>query len=388
MSFSRTSFSSLILAVAISGMSQGLIIPLLTILLANRGISSLANGFNATALYLGILLASPWMDIPLRRLGYRKTLLIGLLLVTFSTLLFPLFRSYSIWFGLRFILGIGDVWLNYASQMWVTAISPPNRRGRNLSIYGLAYGLGFSIGPQGILLLPWGVFAPFLAISVIYVVAFILIGRLPNSYPESFTPSAQQENRYISVMRLAWIALLPAFLYGFMEATLNNSFPIYILRLGLAKDWIPLLLFTFTAGSLVLQLPLGVWSDRIGRQKVMLGCAAVGTLMFALFPLIGHSFWSMAILFAVAGGVVGSFYSLGMAFATDILQPKLVPTFGILAGIYYSLASILAPGVNGFILDHLPPGLIFATLALLLALFCGAGFFFRAPQLQSSADGS
>lgn len=169
---SRFTFLTLILVVSIAGMSQGLTLPLLSILLEKEGVSAVVNGFNAAGLYLGILLISPFLEIPLRRFGYRKTILLGLLLVSVSSLLFPLTRGLTVWFILRMVLGIGDSALHYASQMWVTKLAPPERRGRDISIYGFAYGTGFSIGPLGMLLLPYGIWAPFLAIAVFYAAAF------------------------------------------------------------------------------------------------------------------------------------------------------------------------------------------------------------------------
>ncbi len=381
----RFTFISLILVVAIAGLSQGLTIPLLTILLEDRGVSSLANGFNATALYLGILLVSPFMQIPLRKYGYRNTILGGLALVTGASVLFPVFQSFAAWFALRLLLGIGDVSLHYTSQIWVTNMSGARHRGRNLSLYGLAFGTGFSIGPMGIYLLKFGVAVPFAAICLVYVLAFGMLSLVKNQYPEQIEEVDKPSDRYLAVVRLSWLALIPSFVYGFMEATLNNSFPIYALRLGLTRDTVPILLFSFTLGSLILQLPLGTWSDRVGRKRVIMFCAAAGGIIFFLVPSSGNSFRLLVLLFAAAGGVVGSFYSLGLAFAGDLLPGRMIPTAGIIMGMNYSAACILAPMANGAILDYLSPGLMFVVLGGLLSLFTMLGLTFR-PKGQTLAQ--
>jgi MFS family permease len=374
---SRFTFYVLILVVAIAGMSQGLTLPLLSILLEKQGISSVANGFNAAALYIGILFVSPWLELVLRRFGYRTTIIAGMVLVTVTTLLFPVFQNYLVWFWLRFLLGIGDSALHYASQMWVTAISPPERRGRDISLYGFAYGAGFSVGPLGMLLLPLGAWAPFLAVSLFYAVSFYLLGRLQNTYPQVHEKSANTANRYSTVLRWGWLALLPPFLYGYMEATLNVNFPVYALRNGISTEWVSLILPAFVIGSLALQLPLGRWSDRIGRQKLMMGTAAVGAVMFFLFPLAGTDVWWMMLFSAIVGAAVGSFYSLGLALAADILPGSMVPTAGIMAGMNFSIASIMAPNFNGWLIDRFWQGSMFWVMSILLALFTVSGFFFR-----------
>lgn len=367
---------SLVTVVAIAGASQGLTMPLLSIMLEQKGLSAFANGFNAASMYIGILLISPWVEILLRRYGYRTIIVSGLILVTTSTILLPMTSGFAIWFILRLLMGVGDSALHFASQIWVTAITPAATRGRSLSIYGLAYEIGFGIGPLGILLLPYGEWAPLAAVSVLYTGAFFMLSTLQNECPEP-APTKGTKSRYLSVFRIGWLALIPSFLYGYLEASLNGSFPVYALRVGLAEDWIPIILPSFVIGSLVLQLPLGTLSDRIGRKKVMLICAITGGAAFILFPSVSGQPIGMMILLAVAGAVDGSFYSLGLAFAADILPAGMVPTAGIIAGMNFSIVSILAPNVNGFLIDHANPDAMFVVIGGMLSLFAGASFFFR-----------
>lgn len=307
MSASRYTFWVLILVVAIAGLSQGLSIPLLAVLLEQQGISSLVNGLNAAALYIGMVLISPFMEIPLRKLGYRTTIICGLVLVTIATALIPLFSHLAVWFVLRFLMGVGDSALHYSSQMWVTKISSPETRGRDLSAYGLAYGVGFSAGPLGLNLLPLGLWVPFGMLLILYAVGFFLLARMKNDYPEVIVQTEKKENKYATVLRIGWLALIPSFLYGFMETSLNGSFPVYALRTGISLEWVSIILPSFVVGSILLQMPLGTLSDRLGRKRVMTVCAIIGGIAFFLFPLSGENVWFMMLLLAIAGAAVGSF---------------------------------------------------------------------------------
>lgn len=386
---SRFLFWSLIVVVVVAGANQGLTLPLLAVLLEEQGVSSMANGLNAAAMYIGTLLVAPWWEMPLRKWGYRTLIVFGLVLVTVSTLLLPLLDGLVIWFLLRLVMGMGDSALHYASQMWITATSPAERRGRDISLYGLAYGVGFSIGPLGLNLLSLGRWAPFVALAVLYAVAFVMVFLLPNAYPRAIAASGghKRENRYVQVVRLAWLALIPSFLYGYMEASLNGSFPIYALRMGVSPEWLSLILPSFVVGSLFLQLPLGTLSDRIGRKQVMMVCAAVGGLAFCLFPLLGQTPALMMLLLAVAGAAVGSFYSLGLAFAADLLPLGLIPTAGAIAGINFGLGSIIGPYVNGYMIDHIAPQMMFWLMGGLLACFALSCLVFRTRQVVCSEAG-
>lgn len=55
-------FRILVALVLISGFSQGMLLPLIAVILEQKGISSSVNGLHATGLYIGVLLASPFME--------------------------------------------------------------------------------------------------------------------------------------------------------------------------------------------------------------------------------------------------------------------------------------------------------------------------------------
>ena len=384
MSSSRYTFWVLILVVAIAGLSQGLSIPLLAVLLEKQGVSSVMNGLNAAALYIGMVLVSPLLEIPLRRIGYRSTILWGMLLLTVATGLIPLFSHLAVWFVLRMLMGIGDTSLHYSSQMWVTKIASPQTRGRDLSLYGLAYGVGFSIGPLGLNLLPLGLWVPFGVLLILYAIAFLLILRIQNEFPEAIVQAEKKQKKYATVLRIGWLSLIPSFLYGFMETSLNGSFPVYALRTGLSIEWVSLILPAFVVGSIILQMPLGTLSDRIGRRQVMLACAIVGGVAFFLFPLAGENVWLMMLLLAIAGAAVGSFYSLGLAYSADILPAAMVPTAGIIAGINFGVASILAPNVNGVLMEWWEPWTMFWVMGALLVVFAAACLFAKNSKSQDT----
>jgi MFS family permease len=324
-----------------------------------------------------------FIEIPLRRYGYKKVMGAGILLVTAATLMFSFTHLFAIWFILRLLVGVGDSALHYASQLWIVSSSPPERRGRYISYYGMAYGVGFSIGPLGINLLPYGQAVPFMASSAFFMLVFFLLLRIPNEMPER-SSKEQKGNRYISTYRMAWFALVPSLLFGLMEATMNSNFPVYGLRIGLDRESISVLLPAIGLGSLILQLPLGIWSDRVGRQKVLMLCGFCGSLAFLAVPLAGNQMVWLFLLFMLAGGLVGSFYSLGLAYAADLLPRAILPTANVIASIQFSIGSILGPGLGGFGIEFLSPGSVFIMLGSAYMLFTLLGFRFHGQQERST----
>src|SRR5690625_3771667 len=135
----------LIALVAISGFSQGMLLPLIAIILEQNGVSASANGIHATALYIGVLIASPFMEKPLQKLGFKPIIAIGGVLVFISLALFPVWNALWFWFILRMIIGIGVHMLHFGTQIWITTTVSEAIRGRSIAFCGLSFGLGFTL---------------------------------------------------------------------------------------------------------------------------------------------------------------------------------------------------------------------------------------------------
>lgn len=76
-------------------------------------------------------------------------------------MLFPAWFSLTFWFVLRLVIGVGDHMLHFSSQTWIGAMTAPEKRGRNMAIYGLFFSLGFAVGPQLVNLTHIGTAVPF-----------------------------------------------------------------------------------------------------------------------------------------------------------------------------------------------------------------------------------
>ena len=378
-------FGIVILVVVIAGISQGLLLPLLTILLERAGVSSGANGFNAAALYIGTFLTMLVIEKPVRKFGYKRVIVFGVLAVACASALFPIWHSIAVWFALRMLVGVGDSALHYASQLWITSNSPAEKRGRNISFYGMAYGTGFSVGPLGIHLLSYGNWVPFAALGACLVIALLLLWRLPHDYPPQQEKTEGSGARYASVLRMAWFALLPAFLYGYMEASMNSNFPVYGMRTGLSVEDVALLLPAVGIGGLLLQLPLGIWSDRIGRKPVLMIAGLGGGLAFLAVPFCGDNKGALLVLLLVAGGLVGSFFSLGLAYAADIVPKPMIATANVIASIHFSLGSIAGPNLGGLAIQYASPAWMFYLLGGMFLLLFVAGLRFQGRKQQEES---
>ncbi|MGG0249337.1 MFS transporter [Peribacillus frigoritolerans] len=365
-------FSVLILIVGISGFSQGMLLPIIAIIFENDGISSSLNGFHAASLYIGILLISPFMEAPLRKYGYKPLIIFGGITVILSLALFPVWKSFWFWFVLRFFIGIGDHTLHFATQTWITAISPIKKRGRNLAIYGLFFSLGFMVGPLMTKLLEINQSLPFIITSILSLLAWSAVFLIRNELPEqddsestSFLGTLQ---RFTKVSRIAWVAFLLPFTFGVLEASLNSNFPVFALRSGIDLTAVSIIIPAFSAGTLLTQIPLGMISDRFGRRKILLTILFSGFAIFTLAGIYSDSVLGLFICFMFGGMMVGSTFSLGISYMADLLPRNLLPAGNLLCSIFFSLGSIGGPFFGGLVIEHIKGGNFFYMISIMLIL--------------------
>ncbi|WP_148358918.1 MFS transporter [Peribacillus simplex] len=365
-------FSVLILIVGISGFSQGMLLPIIAIIFENDGISSSLNGFHAASLYIGILLISPFMEAPLRKYGYKPLILFGGITVIVSLALFPVWKSFWFWFVLRFFIGIGDHTLHFATQTWITAISPIAKRGRNLAIYGLFFSLGFMVGPLMTKLLEINQALPFIITSILSLLTwstvFLIRNELPEQDDSESTSFLGTLKRFTKVSRIAWVAFLLPFTFGVLEASLNSNFPVFALRSGIDLTAVSIIIPAFSAGTLLTQIPLGIISDRFGRRKTLLTILFSGFTIFTLAGIYSFSVLGLFICFMFGGMMVGSTFSLGISYMADLLPRNLLPAGNLLCSIFFSLGSIGGPFFGGLVIEHIQGGNFFYMISIMLFL--------------------
>lgn len=363
-------FSLLIGSVFICGTAEGMLLPLIASLLEKEGVPPIVNGAGTTALYLGMLLSLPFMEKPMQKLGYKTFLFTGLMMITLSLFLFPLWFNLGFWFILRLAVGIGDSMLHFAAQTWITIGSPSQKRGKNIAIYGLSFGLGFAAGPLLVRLLVFGTAVPFITSAVLCLVFLLPLLLLKNEYPERTAPKGHSFKngllRYKQATTAVWSGLVATFGYGFMEASLNNSFPVFALRIGFGLDDISSLLPIFVAGGLLTQLPIGMIGDRIGRKILLPLLSLLGAAAFALSGVMSASYYGLFFTFLAAGMLIGSLYSLSMSYVSDMLDRPLIPLGNILMSICYSIGCMAGPVASNSLIRPFPRGGLFYGIAFIL----------------------
>ncbi|WP_253907626.1 MFS transporter [Bacillus sp. WMMC1349] len=385
---SRFHFFILVLIVSISGFSQGMLLPVISIIFEQEGHSATLNGIHATGLYIGVLVASPFMEAPLRKLGFKPLIMFGGMIVVASLFSFVLFKSYLVWFFLRLIIGIGDHMLHFSTQTWVTTLSSKKNRGRNISLYGLSFSLGFAAGPALTPLINMMPSLPFIISGAFSLFAWLFVFFLKNDFPENSGSESRTDNslkRFYQAFLLGWVAFLPTFGYGVLETVLNGNFPVYALRSGITVEGVSIILPAFAIGTIVFQYPLGIISDKFGRGKVLLIILAIGAGSFFIAGFT-DSILVIAACFFIAGMAVGSTFSLGISFMADLLPKHLLPAGNLMCGITFSFGSIFGPTLGGWYMQTFENGNLLFFITFVMILIWSGVFIGKRNEQKNAAN--
>jgi len=318
---SRSPLGLVILIVMIDLLGFSLVMPLLGPFAKEYRLEGWRVGLLFAAFPICQLVAGPILGRLSDRHGRRPLLVFSQAGTALSFVILGLARDFPTMLLGRMLDGAsgGNIMV---AQAYVADVTKPEHRARGMGMIGMAFGVGFVLGPLlgGLmqdLPLPsdWRLRAPFLAAAAFSVVALILvIARLPESLPAGSRPT--QAARVLTrrgladVFRLEGVGVLAliAFLSILAWASLEGTFAVFLQR---RMGWTPRgaafafaatgLLSAFVQGGLIRRLV-----PRFGELRLILAGAVLAGLGFAVVAAAtGVGALSAAIvLFAVGSGLM------------------------------------------------------------------------------------
>lgn len=220
---------------------------------------------------------------------------------------------------------------------------------------------------------------PFIVSSILCLIGWLFVFILTNDFPEQDVEMNSFINtvkRFGQAMKFGWVAFLPPFCYGFLESSLNGSFPVYALRMDIDVASVSLVLTAFAIGTIITQLPLGVLSDQYGRRNILVIVLLLGFLGFTAASIFEQSPTGLFISFLFSGMVVGSTFSLGISYMTDLVPKNLLPTGNLLCGIFFSLGSLSGPIIGGLFIQYFKSVSFFYIISSMLLILSIIIFIF------------
>ncbi len=283
------------------------IAPLLPEYVDDLGLSKAQAGILSASYAAGTLFASLPAGFVASRVGPRRTVIAGLMLLGFASLIFGLVEQILLLDGARFIQGCAGALIWSGALTWLISTSPEENRG---SVIGTALGTavaGALLGPAlGAAAASIGT-APVFG-SVMIVTTLLAIGA--SRLPEVRTPEKQTLGEVVSTMlsrpvrdAAAFVAV-PSVMFG----AIGVLVPLRIDALGGGHGVIAAGFVVGAALEAVLAPIAGRMSDRVGRRApyvVGLSICAAAMVAIALAEALGM----------VIGALIVTSLGAGLCFA-------------------------------------------------------------------------
>lgn len=353
-----------IAAITSVGIGISLGAPLLALTLEARGVDTSTIGLLSTAYGLAMISVTPLIARYADRLPFLRLLVGALALSSGVFLLFPSTESLILWALFYFLSGAAIATAFSLSEAWINAVTPDSRRGLVMGVYATFLSMGFAAGPTilsltGLGLLPFGIASATMGGAALAVLAF------HRHVPDLEGSAGISLWRYVS---LAPIATVGVFVFALAETGGFTFMPLYGKRLGFDERLYALLPAIMTLGNVLLQIPLGILSDRVNRRALLLLCGAAGLLGAVLMPFASGDAASFVPLLFVWGGAIGGLYTVGLAHLGERFSGASIAGANAAFVFCYALGALVSPAPIGAAMDAHPDGLPL-TLAAAFAMY-------------------
>lgn len=360
--------SAAIASISAVGIAIGLGMPLLSVILENRGYSATVIGANTAVAGLASIAAAPVTTPLATRFGVVPTMLVMIVAGAFAFIGFYFAPAFWMWFPLRAILHTALTVLFILSEFWINTSTPPHRRGLVLGVYATVLSLGFAFGPWLFARVGSDGFLPFgIAFALVIAAALPVLAAWRQSPAMHGEGHGQGFWRYLLLVPTATAAVL---VFGAVETGGFALFPVYGSRIGYSEADAALLLTVVGLGNVILQIPLGLVSDRIHDRRLLLaGCAVIGLAGMIVLPFISANWMATAAMLFVWGGVVAGLYTIGLAHLGSKLSGRDLASANAAFVFCYGLGMLAGPQAIGIGMDRLGPNGFAITLAVFFALY-------------------
>lgn len=345
------------------------------------GFSVAMIGVLTSAYYAGFLIGTYTIPRLTHRIGHIRTFAFCTALVTLVVLVQALDPAYGVWFVLRMLQGLLLVGLYAIIESWLNASAEPKHRSSVFAVY-MMVNLGASAAAQQFVRIRGEGFVLFCVVAILFCAASLplVLTRQPQPHIRSI-PQVQIKRLF----RLAPTALVSALLSGLALGAFWGLLPVYAAARGLGVGGIGTYISVAIAGGVVLQFPLGRFSDRIDRRlalSLISGCAALAALTNLFLPSAGGAA-AMVVIF-VFGGLSFTLYPIAVAHLVDYVHRDELLSASSTVLLVNGIGSAVGPLVAGGLMTLLSPQMLFVWFAVLdgtLAIYAFYRFTHRKREV-------
>ena len=376
----------------IAYVALGVVGPLVPLMLLSHGVPAPEIGLVASCYSAGFIIGTLVLGRVIGRIGHRAGMLATSVFAGLTVAALTVESGTVLWAVLRAGMGLGHAGICIVAESWLNSHAGNHNRGRIFSGYLLTTWGGSSLGPLAI-----GAFPA--SGGLLLVAALVLsLTALPVLRTRATAPPSPPANRprmgLLALMRLSPVGIACCLAAGLCNTAYYAMSPVALAGQGHSNGEIASFLVAINLAGMLVQMPIGLLSDRIGRRQVAVSAlglgAATGLLLFHLADA------GIGLLIAAGIGLActtSGLYGLGASQTNDRIAADgggdtVAASGGLLLA--WAIGSTAGPTVAGAAMAWIGPAGLFFYLACVLAavaVFTAARMMLRsdAPRDASAA---
>jgi MFS family permease len=346
-----------------------------------EGFSTFEMSIVMSAYFAGFLGGSRVAPEMIRRVGHVRVFAALASFISAILILYPAFAHPVAWALGRVVIGFCFSGVYVTAESWLNNSADNTNRGKALSVYMIVQ--MFGIVSAQVLLAMGDVsgYALFIVSSVLVSISFapILLSISPTPAFETAKPMPLK-----TLIKISPLGCFGMFLLGGVFSAQFGMSAVYGVAAGLTIAQISLFVSSIYVGALLMQYPIGWFSDRVDRRLVILIVASLGGVMSLVAFSFDQYFSALLVAAFIIGGTSNPLYSLLIAYTNDYLEADDMASAS--GGLIFinGMGAIAGPLVTGKMMDTFGTQAFFMVIATLMLTLTGyAGY----RMTQRSRDG-
>ena len=369
---------ALFLGIGTIMIAHGLQMQVMGIRSVNENFNLITTGIFMSGYFVGYFLGSQTTPKLVQKVGHIRVFAAFASLASLSALVAAIYVNPFMWTLSRFLTGISLVSCYIVAESWLNDRATNKNRGQLLSAYMIILFGGLAIGMLLLNVSNPNNYEPFILVSILLSLALVPILLTKRSAPKFKKIGTISVNELFKISPLGTVS---SFCTGLIHSAFFSLIAVYATTSNFTLFETSILLFLSTIAGVIFQGPIGYFSDKFERRKVIVVTTLLSAL-FALFAIIfgGESLQNMylsvkvplsKIIFfisvALYAGLCLPLFSLNLAHTNDyVAKEKFVAAGGGLQ-LIFGIGAIIGPilcslfmdifNINGFfiflILSHL-----------------------------------
>jgi len=332
-----------------------------------EGFSTSVIGMVGAGYFIGFVFGCVYITKIMRAIGHIRAFSALAAIASAASIMMVLVIDPISWFLMRLVQGICFAGLFAVVESWLNARVTNATRARTLSVYRFV-DLGSVTAAQYMIPL-FGVSG----IDLFAIIAMALsLSLVPISFADKSSPAPPKDVKFD--IKVLWsvspLATVGCLVIGLTNSSFRSLGPIYADGIGMSVTSIATFMSIGIFAGIVLQYPLGHYSDKLDRRVIIL-VSTIGALLASFFLafLAGDGELANFIGIFAFGAFALPLYSLCSAHANDHAAPGQHALVSAGTLFFWSIGAVVGPLIASFLMDAFGPHALFAYTIVVLTFF-------------------